>query len=128
MNLGVTNLDSLHFEISGYGMSRAVADLLSTIPPKKVALIGLDMRHGLIYNAVEREHLERLAEALKTRGFIKLRRIRVRLEFQFGGFPFEPTVWMLRGIFSEKLLSVEILPHERRYSVRSVMDDSYYRI
>lgn len=107
-------------------MSQAAADFLSIIPPKEIRLIGLDIRYGLLCNVVEMEHLERLAEKLKNRDkFGKLHGIHVRLEFQFGGFPFEPAAQALRGIFQEKLLSVESLPYERRDSVRDVTDDSY---
>lgn len=128
MKLSGINLDSLHFEISGNGMSQAVADFLSIIPSKNIRFIGLDIRYRLLCDVVEMEHLERLAEKLKNRDkFVKLHGIHARLEFQFGGFPFEPAAQALRGIFREKLLSVESLPHERRCGVRDVTDDSYQR-
>lgn len=127
MKFSNINLDSLHFEI-GDGMSRVAADVLSTIPPTNIAVIGLDIWHDVIYDNAEREHLKRLVKALQTRGFGQLCKIRVRLEFQFGGIPFEPTVRKFRNIFPEKLLSVENLPYERRYSVRDVIDDCHWSL
>lgn len=125
MKLGSISLNSLHFEITTSDMSQAVAEIISTIPPKNIVFIGLDMPYGLIYGESNTRNLRCLAKVLENRGFGKLRGIHVRLEFASRGFRFEPTVQALRDVFPEKFLSVESLPRERRYLVRDVTDDCY---
>lgn len=125
LRLGSSELNSLHFEIDGHLVSQTVANALSTIPPQNIVSIGLDIWFGIFFNPIDMEHLERLAKTLQTRGFVKLRRIHVRLASRSSG-----GIWVtkLRQVFPAKLLSVESLPEDgilRYHASRSLTDDSY---
>jgi hypothetical protein len=109
-------------------MAQIAADILSAVQPRDVAVLGLDTTHALVRDAIELEDFKRLARTLKTRGFKKLRKIRVRLDYHKPKYDSRETFQILRGIFPKKLLTVENLPYERRHVVRDVTDDCYWSV
>ncbi|KAF9462775.1 hypothetical protein BDZ94DRAFT_1309308 [Collybia nuda] len=117
------NLDSLHLEISDPKASAIALDILCKIPPGNLVNIGLDTAHTLIRDSAEVETLKIIAEVLKTRGFTKLRRIHIRMEYDIPKYTFAEAVQILRGVFQDSLLTVESIPYERRNTLRDATDD-----
>lgn len=104
-------------------MSAIAADILSKISPSNIVTIGLDIEYVLVRDSVEMENLVRLAEVLKTRGFTRLRRIHVRVEYNLPKYSFREVAQILRRVFPENLLTMESIPHEKGNLVKDPTDD-----